>query len=91
MINEDLKLSLAFLQHEAESNEGEEPPETKFTPSPRTDSGIYSKAATSVEVSASQGDPTAAHEPHLDTMAEITDISDVDNDEDKFPEVCFVF
>ena len=44
------------------------------TQSPRTDSGICSRVATSAELTDVADDQTL-QEPHLDTMAEITDIS----------------
>ena len=54
------------------------------TQSPRTDSGICSRAATSAELTDVVDDQTL-QEPHLDTMAEITDISsgsDHENEDD---------
>ena len=54
------------------------------TQSPRTDSGICSRAATSAELTDVVDDQTL-QEPHLDTMVEITDISsgsDHENEDD---------
>ncbi len=64
----------AIRQDSADRQTGEQPTTVQ---SPRTDSGIESRAATSAEMGEVPGLTTAAAapEPQLDTMAEITDLS----------------
>ena len=90
---DELKLSLdnlkendgAVVETEIKSSTSErQTDKNNITQSPRTDSGICCRAATSTELAdALDEDQTMMQEPHLDTMAEITDISSGSENEDE--------
>ena len=97
----ELKLSLDNLKEDGKEVENESKNSTSperqtdngnknnTTQSPRTDSGICSRAATSAEMTDAPDEDQTLPEPHLDTMAEITDISSGSENEDEKLEKVF--